>query len=457
VRPHSPAICCSPSRSAEISSSGATRWSTARASNNATTNPGSSGPNCRNERHRLLLSAGIGSLGHRHRHRPLTGRTQPGDQDGGWVQPQLGDGEIEGAEQPFRQRGADIPGRLLVLPGAHHFRGWARRNPSGHPRERRGHPREQRGHRRGEGVDEPRGNGVLRRDGQVHQLIQPSAQAPPESASPQVCVPAADGIHPARVSVQPSNFSTMNHRDYLAQLRDDAQALTRVLASAAPDTPVRSCPGWSLNDLGDHVAAVYLHKTAALRTGEEPSPWPPELKDGIWQAPVPERLEISSTDLLAELSARDPLQHCWTWYAEDQTVGFWARRMAQETVIHRWDAQDAVGRQTPINSVVAADGIDELLVAFLSGDWSDEPQPGPFGTVDVVAGAERWRVDLQPDAVAVQHSGPDDSAAGPADALIQGGCEEMLLALWGRADQPAAWGEQGLAEALYRRLQLVSQ
>lgn len=211
-----------------------------------------------------------------------------------------------------------------------------------------------------------------------------------------------------------------------------------------------------MNDLGHHVATVYLHKIAALRTGAEPSPWPPEPRDGIWLAPVPDMLETSSNDLLAELSARDPLQPCWTWYEEDQTVGFWARRMAQETVIHRWDAQDAIGRQTPIDSVVAADGIDELLVAFLSGDWSDDPQPGPFGTVDVVADRQRWRVDLQPDVVAVQHfkSGAD---TGPAEARIAGGCEETLLALWGRADPPAASGQQALADALFRRLQLVSQ
>jgi len=249
----------------------------------------------------------------------------------------------------------------------------------------------------------------------------------------------------------------MKHQDYLAQLTDDARALTRVLAASAPDTPVRSCPGWSLNDLGYHVGTVYLHKIAALRTGEQPSPWPPEPKDGIWLAPVPELVEASSNDLLVELSARQPAQRCWTWLAEDQTVGFWARRMAQETVIHRWDAQDAVGRQTPIDSRMAADGIDELLVAFLAGDWSDEPQPGPSGTVDVITGTERWRVDLQPEAVAVQHFGADDAPAAQADARIEGGSAQMLLALWGRADPPVASGDQGLADALHRRLQLVSQ
>ena len=255
----------------------------------------------------------------------------------------------------------------------------------------------------------------------------------------------------------------MDHQDYLAQLDGDARALTGLLASAALDTPVRSCPGWSLHDLGYHVARVYQHKVAALRTGERPSPWPPEPEPGIWLAPIPEFLAASTGELLSELSGREPTQPCWTWLAEEQTVGFWARRMAQETVIHRWDAQDAVGRQTPIGRAVAVDGIDELLVAFLAGDWSDEPQPGPSGTVDVVTGGERWRVGLQPEVVAVQHYGLQnatmaDSGADPADARITGDSEEMLLALWGRRQlPPAVAGDQCLVDALQARLQLVSQ
>jgi hypothetical protein len=33
-------------------------------------------------------------------------------------------------------------------------------------------------------------------------------------------------------------------------------------------------------------------------------------------------------------ASRDP---AGSWYTPDQTVGFWIRRMAQETVIHRID------------------------------------------------------------------------------------------------------------------------
>lgn len=73
---------------------------------------------------------------------------------------------------------------------------------------------------------------------------------------------------------------------------------------------------------------------------------------------------------LASAEAKDP---CWTWFGPDQTVGFWQRRMAHETLIHRVDAELAHGAVTDIDPVLAEDGIDEALVAFIEGypAWAD--------------------------------------------------------------------------------------
>ena len=38
-------------------------------------------------------------------------------------------------------------------------------------------------------------------------------------------------------------------------------------------------------------------------------------------------------------------------------MGFVIRRMAQETAIHRWDAESAAGTVTPVESTLASDGI----------------------------------------------------------------------------------------------------
>jgi hypothetical protein len=48
-------------------------------------------------------------------------------------------------------------------------------------------------------------------------------------------------------------------------------------------------------------------------------------------------LDRSYAALVGELTTRDPSDRGGTWYEPDPTVGFWGRRMAQESVIHRID------------------------------------------------------------------------------------------------------------------------
>ena len=171
-----------------------------------------------------------------------------------------------------------------------------------------------------------------------------------------------------------------------------------------------------------------------------------------------EFLESSAVNLLAELRSREPEQPCWTWYPEVQAVGFWGRRMAHETVIHRYDAESTFQQPTPIATAIAEDGIDELLVVFLSGDWSDEPQPAPFGHVDVVAGTAGWRVTLATDAVAVT-AFPLKRDHSPAAARLEGSAQTLLLSLWGRPTLPApgVFGNAALIDRLRGRLSLVTE
>src|SRR5690349_7476552 len=113
-----------------------------------------------------------------------------------------------------------------------------------------------------------------------------------------------------------------------------AADFTRLRAVAPTDlaAAVPSCPGWTVADLTRHVGEVYLHKTRAIREGVEPEPWPPkELAD---EEPLA-LLDRTYAGLLDELTTRRRDEPAGSWYAPDQTVGFWIRRMAQETVIHR--------------------------------------------------------------------------------------------------------------------------
>ena len=80
------------------------------------------------------------------------------------------------------------------------------------------------------------------------------------------------------------------------------------------------------------------------------------------------------------LAAADPATPVWTW-SQQKDVAFVQRRMAQETAVHRWDAQLAAGGPSPIDPDLAIDGIDEFLDHFV-----DPPGDGATGSVHLHAG-----------------------------------------------------------------------
>jgi len=56
-------------------------------------------------------------------------------------------------------------------------------------------------------------------------------------------------------------------------------------------------------------------------------------------------------------------------------AGFWVRRMAHETIVHRADARHAAGDATDIPADLAADAIDEWLTV-MSPPNSGAERPG---------------------------------------------------------------------------------
>ncbi len=54
---------------------------------------------------------------------------------------------------------------------------------------------------------------------------------------------------------------------------------------------------------------------------------------------------------------------CWT-LAGLATAGWWGRRQALETVVHRVDAERVLGPASPVDPALAADGVAEVLVVL---------------------------------------------------------------------------------------------
>jgi uncharacterized protein (TIGR03083 family) len=241
----------------------------------------------------------------------------------------------------------------------------------------------------------------------------------------------------------------MDFDRYLDALQADAALLAKT-ARADLTLPVPSCPGWSVRDVVTHLATVYQHKIACMRLGREPESWPPTPPAGD---PV-DWLEASLAELVGELVDRGPAAPSYTWFEEDQTVGFWYRRMAQETAVHRVDVQLAFGPPTPVDADIAADGIDEVLNSFIAGDWSDLPLPGPTRVVAVRADDQVWSVTLHPESVVIGRTAPVDP-----DFSLTGSPNAVLLSLWHRvkdADGPTTAGDRAALDTLNERLRVVT-
>ncbi|MFC7589300.1 maleylpyruvate isomerase N-terminal domain-containing protein [Nonomuraea antimicrobica] len=255
----------------------------------------------------------------------------------------------------------------------------------------------------------------------------------------------------------------MDYQRYLELLDRDCARLRetalRDLGAAVP-----SCPGWTAAHVLLHVGEVFLHKAEAMRGGAWPHPWPPE--------PEPAHpagyFDRGLSELRAQLTSRGPEEPTITWYDPDRTVAFWGRRMAQETVIHRVDAELAAGEPiAPIPDDLALDGIDEVLVTFLaytSMRWPEELGESLKGadgrTVSVGAGGRRWLVRLAPSGVEAAEIGAVEVGEGDVErASVFGRPQDVLLWLWGRGDGGALSfsGDPALVERLRALLKGATQ
>ena len=235
----------------------------------------------------------------------------------------------------------------------------------------------------------------------------------------------------------------MENSRYLECLAADYRRI-RAIVPGHLEERVPTCPEWTVGDLTWHVGMVYLHKATAMRQGAEPENWPPDYDDG---ASAIELIDDAYRQLTEEFAVRDPAEPSGTWYGPDQTVGFWIRRMAQETVIHRIDAELGTGQPvTPVADDLAADGIDELLRVFVSygvSDWGDlftealKDSPGRTYLIktDATAGdpSVSWLVGTSPGRFTVA-GGPGEQVSGPvtADVTVNGTPTDLLRWAWNR-------------------------
>ncbi|MBA3653294.1 MAG: maleylpyruvate isomerase family mycothiol-dependent enzyme [Actinobacteria bacterium] len=216
---------------------------------------------------------------------------------------------------------------------------------------------------------------------------------------------------------------------YLQTLRADAAALAGAARTAGVGAPVPTCPGWDVEKLVRHVGRVHTSGAAVVRERAKVDfdTLPPMPKGEEAIAAFDDR-SGALADALEALPEDFPI---WNWFGIEPPIpGFYHRRMAQETAVHRWDAQAAAGTTAPIDTALAVDGIDELLRSFLSFAGADAELGGSIHLHATDADSE-WLVRREHGKLVAT---PEH---GKADVAVRGTASDLLLFIWNRVPASA--------------------
>jgi uncharacterized protein (TIGR03083 family) len=230
--------------------------------------------------------------------------------------------------------------------------------------------------------------------------------------------------------------------DYQSRIATEAEVLRTAAISLDVDTPVPTCPGWTIQRLIQHLGRVFDMVIRVIQTADPQTP--------------PIRIQPSSGDVFAifdshlatmldVLATTDPAIPVWHFTpTAPKTAAFWSRRMAHEVTVHRIDAQVAAGIDSAVDPDFAADGIDEVLSRLIqrrTDSWSVGTSAGTVLYHAADAG-RAWTVRIVPgqlpQTAAEAGIEPDASVIGLADAVYR--------AVWGRPSGAVVSGDSALVD-----------
>ncbi|TDV40375.1 maleylpyruvate isomerase N-terminal domain-containing protein [Actinophytocola oryzae] len=194
------------------------------------------------------------------------------------------------------------------------------------------------------------------------------------------------------------------------------------------ESEVPHLPGMRLGEVVRHVGSVYRMVVSWLHDRTRPTRWQ--------RAPAEDQslvdyLRAGLLEVVHELARHDPLEGAPTWWPEHQNYGFWYRRLAHETTVHRYDVQmgGAAAMVGGIPPEIALDGVDEILTLWFTHRLGvlgiADLRPG---RVAVHTGDRRWIVQITPTGTSAWRAEADE----PVDAIVSSDPAGMYLWLWGR-------------------------
>jgi uncharacterized protein (TIGR03083 family) len=234
---------------------------------------------------------------------------------------------------------------------------------------------------------------------------------------------------------------------YLDHVREQAAALRAAAVRAGPDAEVPTAPGWTVLRLVGHIARVHDWVVAALdadpagespRTERPPEDW--EALLAFWDG----KLDV----MLDALRQRGHDGPAWA-FGVTATAGFWARRQAHETAIHRLDAEHAAHGETVDHLVFdpefAADGIDEALTVMIAR----RPATASGTVLYHAADAGRAWLVTATDGERPSASAAVKSSELDADASVVGTADAVYRAVWKRPSNAVVGGNPSVVNGIH--------
>jgi uncharacterized protein (TIGR03083 family) len=214
------------------------------------------------------------------------------------------------------------------------------------------------------------------------------------------------------------------------------------------DAPVPWVPEWRARDLIGHLGTVHRWTTSIVRAGTTEPPPPGARQTPPADENLLEWYETGLVELVATLRTVPPDAPAWHMSpAAERVAASWARRQAHELAVHRLDLEVAAGVQlSPVEPLLAEDGVDELLTVIVPR-WAHTE---PLATADATVGVRcsdtgrSWSVSVVRGEVTVL-----PGRTGTEDASAEGTATHLLLHLWGRPVGVTVDGDPA-AEALLR-------
>jgi uncharacterized protein (TIGR03083 family) len=237
-------------------------------------------------------------------------------------------------------------------------------------------------------------------------------------------------------------------RAYLDAIRREVHAMAGAV-DAGRRRPVAACPGWDVAALTVHLGYVLRWVAEIVRTRAS------ERITGEWTCgtddpALAEWLVEGGDELCDALAGIDPDTPLWTMGAP-RTARFWHRRQALETLVHRWDAEEAaLATPGPVDPDLATDGIGEVVEMFAPRLHRRSGRTGTGETYHIhrTDGPGEWFMRFAPEGLEVT------AEHAKADVALRGSAADLLLVLWRRLP-PETVEVFGDAAVLARWFELV--